>query len=131
MVEDPEEVDVILLAILVCEPPHAENQHDCAAVAGKSALPDLEDLHKAFPGSEVIVETIEQAVSQTGSHERTDQERIKKRVKDVLVDFLPFEELREHPISQNETGDEQEAIPPYGEATYPDYLRIHVPMHCK
>ena len=78
---------------------------------------------------EIIVESVEQAVPQPGADEGSEKQGVEKRIKQVLVQFLPLEELREHPVAQDETRDKQEPVPPYGEAPDPEYLRIHVPVH--
>ena len=58
---------MVLLAEFPGEPPHAENQHNGAAVAGQSSFPDFEYLQETLPRTEIVAETIEQAMAQTGT----------------------------------------------------------------
>ena len=84
-----------------------------------------------MPGPERVLRLVKQAVTETGTDQRTDQQGEEERIQDFLVKFLVVEELDEHPVSQDESGHEQEAVPPYGEAPYPEYFRIHVPVYEK
>ena len=129
MIQNPQKIDVVLLPVLVCEPPHAQEQHQRSPVAGESSVPDGEDLKETFPGAEIIVRLVEYAMPETGSHKSTYQQCVQKRIKKGLVDLFPLEEPREHPVAKNETGNKQETIPPYGERSDPEYLRIHIPMY--
>ena len=129
MVKNPQEIDVVLLPVPAREPPHAQEQHQRPPVAGESSVPDGEDLKETFPGAEIIVRLIEYAVPETRPDKSANQQGVEKRIKKGLVDLFPLEEPREYPVTKNETGDKQETIPPYGERSNPEYLRIHIPMY--
>ena len=94
---------MVLLPVFPGEPPHAEDQHDRASVAGESAFPDFEYLKETLPRGKIIVESVEQAVPKAGANKGTQQESVKKRVEEVLVNLLPLEELREHPVAQDKS----------------------------
>ncbi len=128
-IQNPQKIYVIFPAVLVSEPPHAQEQHQRTSMTGKSSVPHSEDFQKTFPRTEIIVRLIENAMPETGSDQSSDQQSVEKWIKKSLVDFLPFEELREQPVTKNEPGNKQETIPPYGERSNPEYLRIHVPMY--
>ena len=89
---------MVLLAEFPGEPPHTQDQHYGATVTGQSAFPDFEYLQKALPGTEIIVETVEKAMAQTGTDQGTKKQGVKERVEKVLADLLSLTELREYPI---------------------------------
>ena len=129
MVEDPDKVDVVGLAVLPGPPPHAEQQHDGAAVTRQAALPGHENLPEALPAAEVIVGLVEDAVTQAGAHDGTDQQGVQQRVEQFLAHALTAEEPPEDIPAQDESRDEQQAVP--AEFKIPDMQdgRIDVPMY--
>ena len=72
-VDDPQEVDVVALAVLMGEPPDGQQQGYSPSVTGKSAFPGHENLEETLPGAEIVVRLIEDAVTQTGSHDGGNQ----------------------------------------------------------
>ena len=74
-VDDPQEVDVVALAVLMGEPPDRKKQGYCASVAGKASFPGHENLEEALPGTEIVVRLIEDAMAQAGSHDGGNQHR--------------------------------------------------------
>ena len=91
MVQDPEEIDVILPAVLAGEPEHAQQEHERTAVACEAAFPHLEYFQESLPGTEEIARLVEQAVPQAGSHQGSEEKRVEEWVEYLLVEvFLHY-----------------------------------------
>ena len=124
-VHDPEEVEVILLAVMIGEPPHREEQGDGAAVAGEAALPGHENLPEPRPGAEIIIH----AVAEAGAHDRGDQQGEEQRVHDLGVHLLAGEEPFEEIPADDESRHEQQAVPADLERSDLEKDGVDVPVH--
>jgi hypothetical protein len=58
----PKEIKAILLTVTLCKPQHSNQQGNGASMRGQAALPHHEYLQKSFPGAEVIVGLVKNAV---------------------------------------------------------------------
>ena len=61
-----------------------------------------------FPGTQIIVRLIKEAVPQAGSHYCCYEQRIEERVQNVLGYFLPAAVALEDEPAKDESGDKQE-----------------------
>ena len=103
MVEYPEEVEVMLFAVMLCKPPHCYEKRYGTSMAGESSFPRHEDFPEAFPAAQVVVGLIEKAVSQTRSHDCAYEQGIEQRVKEFRTYLLLLEEHLEDVPSEDET----------------------------
>ncbi len=100
-------------------------------MACKPSFPRHEYLPESLPAAEIIVRLIKQAMSQASTHDCTDEQCIKQRVKQCLRYSFPLEEPFEYEPSENEPGNEQHRIPSQGQGPDMENLRIHVPVYHK
>ena len=131
VVQQPHEIEIVLLPVVVREPPHPEDQGDGAAMAGEAALPRHEDLPEALPAAQVVVRLVEQAVPEAGAHDGADQQGIEQRVQQFRVDLLALEEPFEDEPAQDEAAHEQERVPAEFETSDMQDGRVDVPMDDK
>ena len=106
-VEHPHRVEAVLAAILVGIIDDAEHDGKDSSVAGKAALPYLENLDGM---SQVEFRLIEEAVAQAGAHYGADEQDVQQRLEQLDVDVLPFVEFIEQPVAQREAGYEEQRI---------------------
>jgi len=130
-VHDPEEVEVVFLAITVREPPHSEEERYRSAVARESSFPRHEYLEEALPTAKVVVRLIEEAMAEACTDDGCDQKRVEKRVEESLRDLFPVEETLEDEPAEDESADEKYGVPAQCESAETEYLRVHVPMYSK
>ena len=86
-----------------CKPDHCKNKGDCASVACKSTFPRHEYLPESFPATQIIVWLIEQTMTQTGTHNRSDKQRVEKRIKKLYRHTLSLEEPLEDIPSEDKS----------------------------
>ena len=111
------------------EPPHRKQQGDGAAVAGQASLPGHENLQEPCPGAKIVIRLVKNAVSQTGAHDRRDEQGVQQRVHQLGVHFLPGEEPFEQVPADDEARHEEQAVPADLERTDVEKYGIDVPMH--
>ena len=131
VIKNPHEIEVIFSSVMLCKPPHCNKQSYGSAMAGKAAFPWHEYLLEAFPAAEIIVRLIEEAMAETGTHDSTYQKSIEQRIKKSLRHSFLSEEAPEDEPSEYESRYEKKRVPPYGNRTDAEYLRIHAPMYCQ
>ena len=130
-VQEPEEIEVMLLAIAVGEPPHREQQRDGAAVAGQAALPGHEYLQESGPGAEIVVRLVEDAVAEAGADDRGDQQGVEQRIHQLGVHLLAGEEPLEKIPADDEARHEEQAVPADLQGTDLEEYGVDVPVHVK
>ena len=100
-------------------------------MARQAALPGHEYLPEALPRAEVIVWLIEAAVPEACAHYGGYQKRIEKRIQEFFLDAFAAEEPAENVPSENESRDEQQAVPTHLQGAQVEHHRVYVPMYCK
>ena len=103
MVQNPDEIEIVLLSVMMGVPHHREEKHNGAPVAGQAALPGHEDFQKALPAAEIVVRLVEYAMAEPCSHNGSDEQCIEKRVEKFLLHALSSEEPSEYEPSEDET----------------------------
>ena len=130
-VQYPQQVEIVFLPVMMCIPPHCEQQGDSAPVTCKPAFPRHENLPEALPAAEVIVRLIKYAVSETRPDYRTYEQGIEKGVEQFQRQALSLEKPFEYEPAQNEAGYEKEGIPPERKRAYTENLRADMPVYRK
>ena len=128
MVQHPDIVEIVLLAILVGVPPDAQEEGDGAAMAGEAAFPGHEDFPEALPTAQIIVWLIEEAVPQTGAYDGADKKHIQHGIQEALADFFPTDETAHDVPAQDEPADKQDRIPPELNAAKVEDDGVYVPI---
>ena len=99
VVANPHIVYVVLLAVFTGIPPYPEQDGDCSSVAGKSAVPYLQDFSQMLL---VIIPLIEKHMAEPGSHKSAYQKHIQHRVQELGRKALPLVELCKKPVAEYE-----------------------------
>ena len=128
MIENPDEIKVMFLTVMLCKPPHCNEKCNCAAMACKSAFPRLEYLPEML-GCQIVVRLIEQTMTKTRTDDRSDKQSIKKRIKQLLAYAFSLEEPLEDEPSEDESRNEQKGVPPEREESQRNDLRIDIPIY--
>ena len=129
VVQQPEEVEPVLLSVMTCKPPHCQQKCYRATMAGKPSFPRHEYLPEALPAAEIIVRLIEDAVPKPCTHDSADKQCIQKRVEEFHRHPFSLEEPFENEPSENKARYKQYGIPSDGQRTDMEYLRIHIPVY--
>ena len=108
MIKNPYEIEVMLLAVMSCKPPHRDEEGYGTSVTCETALPRHEDLLESLPAGKIIVRLVEEAMSETGTNDRSYQKSIKKRIQKTFRHTFPSEEASEDVPSEDESRDEKD-----------------------
>ena len=79
-------------------------------------------------GDHFFLASLHKAMAETGAHDRGDQQGVQQRVEKTFGDSFTLEEPFEYVPSEDESGDEQERIPPDPQASDMEYDGVHVPV---
>ena len=95
-VKNPEQVEIVFATVVMREPPHGQYKGDGASMACESSFPYHEYLPETFPGAEIIVRLVEQAVPEPCPHDCGDKQGVEQRIQQGDRDAFPPEEPFEY-----------------------------------